>query len=112
MNVTHLHLLLNHFPIIGTLIAFAVYLFSFVGKNQDLRRCSLIIFPGIALLTIPTFISGAGAQQWLTQSHPDPMATALMVRHENAALLTLGLILVTGALSLCGLWQTHRDGRM
>jgi uncharacterized membrane protein len=112
MNVTHLHLLLNHFPIIGTLIAFAVYAFSFVGKNQDLRRCSLIIFAGIALLTIPTFISGAGAQQWLTQSHPDPMATALMVRHENAALLTLGLILVTGALSLCGLWQTHRDGHM
>ena len=35
-----------------------------------------------------------------------------MERHENAALLTLGLILVTGTLSLCGLWQAHRDARM
>ena len=42
----------------------------------------------------------------------DPITTALMERHEDAALLTLGLILVTGTLSLAGLWQTYRDGRM
>jgi hypothetical protein len=35
----------------------------------------------------------------------------LMTRHEDAALLTLGLLLVTGSLSLAGLWQTYRDGR-
>ena len=63
MILVHLHLLLNHWPIIGTLIAFALYSFSFVGKNEDLRRSGLIIFAAIALLTIPTFVSGVAAKQ-------------------------------------------------
>jgi uncharacterized membrane protein len=109
MNLAHLHLLLNHWPIIGTLIAFALFGISFFGKNEDLRRAGLIIFSAIALLTIPTFLSGLAAQDWIKH---DSISNALMERHENAALLTFGLILVTGTLSLCGLWQTHRDGRM
>jgi uncharacterized membrane protein len=109
MNLAHLHLLLNHWPIIGTLIAFALYGISFVGKNEDLGRGGLIIFAAIALLTIPAFLSGVAAQEWMNRG---PISTALMARHENAALLTLGLILFTGTLSLAGLWQTYRDGRM
>jgi len=109
MNLAHLHLLLNHWPIIGTLIAFALYAVSFLGKNEDLRRGGLIIFAAMALLSIPTFLSGLAAQAWMKH---DTITTALMKRHENAALLTLGLILVTGTLSLWGLWQTYRDGHM
>ena len=62
MNLAHLHLLLNHWPIIGTFIAFALYAISFLGKNEDLRRSGLIIFAAIALLSIPTFASGIAAQ--------------------------------------------------
>src|SRR5689334_1050447 len=109
MNLAHVHLLLNHWPIIGTLIAFALYGISFVGKSDDLRRSGLIIFAAIALLTIPAFLTGVAAQEWMTR---DTISNALMARHENAALLTLGLIFVTGSLSLAGLWQMYRDGRM
>ncbi len=109
MNLAHLHLLLNHWPVIGTLIAFGLFAFSFVGKNEDLRRAGLILFAAMALLSIPTFVTGVAAQGWMRQ---DSITTALMVRHENAALLTLGLLLVTGTLALAGLWQTNRDGRM
>lgn len=38
MNLAHLHLLLNHFPIIGTIVAFGLFITSFVGKNDDLKR--------------------------------------------------------------------------
>jgi uncharacterized membrane protein len=105
MNFAHLHLLLNHFPIIGTVIGLGLFLLSFLGKNQDLRRGSLIIFASVALLTIPTFMSGVGAQLKIT---PEPgVSTVLIERHEGAAMLSLWFMEVTGALALVALWQSH-----
>ncbi len=50
MNYAELHLLLNHFPIIGTIVGLGLFLVSFVGKNDDLRRGSYIVFVAIALI--------------------------------------------------------------
>lgn len=106
LNLAHLHLLLNHFPIIGTVIGVALFLVSFVGKNSDLRRGSFVIFAGISLLSIPTFLSGVGAQMAI---HGKPgVADSLIERHEGAAMLSLWFILATGALALVGLWQSYR----
>ena len=61
MNLAHLHLLLNHFPIIGTIVGVGLFLVSLAGKNDDLKRAGLIIFAVMALLSLPTFFSGVGA---------------------------------------------------
>lgn len=109
LNLAHLHLLLNHFPIIGTIIGVALLLTSFVGKNQDLRRGSLIVFAGIALLSIPTFLSGVGAQIIV---HGQPGVTdELIKRHEGSAMLSLWFVLATGSFALVGLWQSFRFAR-
>jgi putative effector of murein hydrolase LrgA (UPF0299 family) len=65
VNYAHLHLLLNHVPVIGSIVGLGLFLISFFGKNEDLRRASYIIFAAIALLTIPAFLSGFGAQQMI-----------------------------------------------
>ncbi len=109
LNFAHLHLLLNHFPIIGTMVALALFLVSFVGKNQDLRRASYIIFAGIALLTIPTFLSGFGAQLGI-QGKPG-VSDELVSRHEGSAMLSLWFMFATGAFSLVALWQSHHRER-
>jgi len=109
MNFPHLHLLLNHWPIIGTFIGFGLFLVSFFKNNNDLRRGSLIIFAAIALLTIPAFLSGIGAQAMIKK---DPsVSMALTQRHEGSALLALWSMLATGALALVGLWQSQRAAR-
>jgi uncharacterized membrane protein len=109
MNLAHLHLLLNHFPIIGTLIGVGLFLVSFVGKNQDLKRASLIIFAVMALITLPTFFSGVGAQGAI---HGKPgVSDELIARHEGAAMLAIWFMEITGALSLIGLWQLHSKGK-
>jgi uncharacterized membrane protein len=110
MNFAHLHLLLNHFPVIGAMLGFALFALSFFKGNGDLRRASLIVFAAIALLSIPTFLTGFGAQ-FMIQRAPS-VSTALIERHESSALLSIWFILVTGALSLVGLWQSHRSGRV
>jgi len=106
MNLAHLHLLLNHFPIIGTAIGLGLLLVSLAGRNDDLKRASLIIFASMALLAIPTFFSGAGAQGAIKG---DPgVSQALIDRHEGAAMLALLFMEITGAVSLAGLWRLHR----
>jgi uncharacterized membrane protein len=106
MNFAHLHLLLNHFPIIGTILGFGLFGASFLGdgRHTDLRRSGLIVFAVTAFVTIPGFVSGIGAQRMLAG---DPGVSALIERHEGSALLTLWVVEITGALALIGLWQSH-----
>jgi len=53
MNLAHIHLLLNHFPTIGTIIGIGLFLVGLAAKSDDLKRASLVVFLGIALLTLP-----------------------------------------------------------
>ena len=106
MNLAHLHLLLNHFPIIGTIVALGLLIGSFIGKNDDLKRSALIIFAAIALITLPAFFSGIGAQR-AVRKEPG-VSTAVIDRHEGAAILALFLMLITGALALAELWNRRR----
>ena len=109
MNYAHLHLLLNHVPVIGSIVGLGLFLISFFGKNEDLRRSSYIIFAAIALLTIPTFLSGFGAQQMIKGPG---VSDALIRRHEGSALLSLWFMEVTGGLALIGLWKSQANARL
>src|ERR1700716_2721567 len=104
MNFAHLHLLLNHFPIIGTMVGLGLFLISLVGKNKDLRRASLIIFPAMALLALPTFFSGTGAQGAIRKT--PGVSEAVIERHQGAAMLALLFMEITGALALVALWKS------
>jgi len=105
MNFAHLHLLLNHFPIIGTIVAFGLFLISMVGKNQDLRKASLIIFAAMALISIPTFFSGTGAQGAIKKL--SGVSEVLIERHQGAAMLALVFMEITGGLALVALWKSQ-----
>ena len=108
MNFDHLHLLLNHVPVIGFLVALGLFMASFTGSNDDLRRSSLIIFAAVALLTIPTFVSGVGADRSLARE--PGVSAALVRRHEGAAMLGLWFVEATGAAALMALWRSRRAG--
>jgi len=106
MNLPHVHLLLNHFPIIGTIIALGLYLFSLIGKSEDLKRASLVVFAGIALLAIPTYMSGNGAEEALRKV-PTVSKNAIAA-HNNAALVSMVFMELTGMFAWLGLWQSRR----
>src|ERR1700676_3819185 len=109
MNFAHLHLLLNHFPIIGTIVGLGLFLVSLVGKNEDLRRASLIIFPAMALLAILAFFSGVGAQGAIRKT--PGVSEALIERHQGAAMLALLFMEATGAFSIAALWRAQSRPR-
>jgi hypothetical protein len=83
-----------------------LFITSFIGKNDDLKRSALIIFAAIALITLPAFFSGIGAQR-MVRKEPG-IAVAVIDRHEGAAILAMFLMLITGALALVELWNRRR----
>jgi len=109
INFAHLHLLLNHIPVLGTIIGACLFVVSFLGKNEDLRRSSFIVFAGVALMTVPTFISGFGALSNI--KNEAGISGALIERHEGSALLSFWFMEITGALAVTALWQLHRNLR-
>ena len=106
MNLAHLHLVLNHTPIIGTMIGLGLFIVSILSDIDDLKRASLMVFAGVALLALPTFFSGVGAQGALRKDAAVP--ASLIERHEGAAILALFFMEVTGAFALVGLWRRDR----
>jgi hypothetical protein len=109
VNFAHLHLLLNHFPVIGTIIGLGLFLISMFKQNRDLKRGSLIIFAVMALVSIPTFASGIGARTMI-KGQPG-VSDALIQRHEGSAMLSFWFMEVLGGVSLIGLWELHRKSR-
>lgn len=109
-NLAHLHLLLNHFPTVGFSVGLGLYLVGLFRKSDDLRRASLVIFLGIALLLIPTFMSGKAAAQAIAGE--EGVSDVLIETHEDAALLAFLFMEITGALAWLGLWQYRRVSRI
>ena len=107
-DFAHLHLLLNHFPIIGTMAGLGLLLMSLFVNTADVRRASLMVFVVAALMTIPAFVTGFGAQVQLLET--PGASNELMQRHLGAAELAIWFMLATGGLSVVGLWRAgqHR----
>src|ERR1041384_2305938 len=98
MNLAHIHLLLNHFPTIGYGIGVALFLVSLVGRNEELKRASLVVFFLIAALSLPTYMSGNAAVEKLCagETCPDGVSMVTIRAHEDAAFWGLAFIEVTG----------------
>jgi len=109
MNLAHLHLLINHFPTIGTILGLGLFIVSLAGESDDLKRASLAIFFVIALLSLPTYMSGNAAEQAIKGR--DGVSAALMETHRDAALPALVFMEITGLVAWLGLWQFRRASR-
>jgi uncharacterized membrane protein len=109
MNTPHVHLLLNHVPTVGTIIAVVLLILSFIRKNDGLRRVSLELFCVIALITLPAYLSGLGTALQFEQN-PE-VVKAIMDRHHDAAVFGSIFMVLTGAAAWLCLWQQRRLGR-
>jgi len=110
MNLAHLHLLLNHFPTIGTMVAIGLFVASLIAKNDDLKRTSLGIFFVIALISLPTYVTGSAARALIKGQAG--VSEVLMAKHQDAALLAFVFMEITGLVAWLGLWQYRRQLRM
>ena len=104
MNQAHLHLLLNHLPILGTLFGILILAGGFLLKNNTVKRTALGIFVLSALCAIPAYLTGEGAEE-VVESLPG-VSENLMEAHEELANIFLWMV---GALGLFSLATFYAD---
>jgi uncharacterized membrane protein len=109
MNAEHIHLLLNHFPTVGYGVGFGLFLVALFMKRSELKEASLVIFIGIALLSLPTYLSGNAAHFAVKDQveFSEPMLQA----HQDAALVGLIFMELTGLFAWLELWRVRYISR-
>jgi uncharacterized membrane protein len=101
INSAHLHLLLNHFPVIGTIIIILVVGYGLIRKNKEIIKTGLIVTVIIAVISIFSYTTGEGAEDLVEGL--DGVNEEYIDEHEDAALYGLILIETLGAFALLGL---------
>ena len=63
MNYAHLHLMLNHIPVILFPAGVLLLAYGMIAKDDRLKRLSFVVFVLVALATIPVYLTGGEAEE-------------------------------------------------
>ncbi len=107
MSAAHLHLLLNHIPILGTLFGLLLLLYALVKNSDEIKRASFGVFVATGLITIPVYSSGLGAAGIV--SDLAGVSGAVIEQHQQASLITLVAVVLLGVVALLSLWLSRRS---
>jgi uncharacterized membrane protein len=101
MSFTHLHLLLNHFPVVGTVIVTALLGWALFRRSGEITRVSLALFALIGAVAIAVFLTGEPAEEAI-ENLPG-FSEAITERHEEFALIATIIVGALGALAALAL---------
>ncbi|HEY3054749.1 MAG TPA: hypothetical protein VGK31_02330 [Thermoanaerobaculia bacterium] len=101
MNAAYIHLALNNFPPILNLAGLCLLIGAMATGNLAVRRVALIVLICVAVIAVPTWFAGKGAEdivkplQGINVPAIDP--------HEEAATAALILLIIEGAVAMIAL---------
>jgi uncharacterized membrane protein len=106
MSGVHLHLLMNHAPILGVVFALGLLIASFFFAPDVLRRTALTVLIGAALAGAVAYYSGEPAEDAI-RGFPG-VRRELIHEHEESAEVAFIAISVVGVLALGALIRWRR----
>ena len=98
MSSVHFHLLLNHFPVIGTLIVIALLAAAIVRRSNDIAKVSLGFLAALGAISLLVFFTGEPAEE-AVENLPG-FSEAITERHEEFALAATVVLASVGAFAL------------
>ena len=110
MNWAHVHLMLSHLPVVGTIFGVLLLLLALLRKSEELKRVSLGVFVLTALLALPVYFTGEPAEKVV--EHLPSVTESLIEEHEDAALFALLMAGSAGVVALAGLILFRRAERL
>jgi len=110
MNEAHLHLLVNHFPIIGTLFGLGVLITGLLLKNNSVKNTAYFLFVASAIFTAFSMGTGEGAEE-LVEDLPN-IGKQIIHEHEEIAEKFAILMYVTGLLGLLSLYTVVKNHKI
>jgi hypothetical protein len=102
MDAAHIHLILNHIPVLGAIATLGLVVLADFKKDQTLMKLSLQVMILIAVFAIPVYLSGEPAEEIV--EHLPGVAESFIETHEDTAKFAL---VITGLLGLMGLWGLY-----
>jgi hypothetical protein len=110
VNWPHVHLMINHFPVVGILGVILLLAYAIVRKSEEVKLVTLGLIVLLALMTIAVYLTGQAAED--TVKKLPGVTEAYIGRHEEVADFSLVLMETSGILALAGLFLTRRGGFM
>ena len=98
MNWAHVHLIINHIPVIGIGLLILLFIVAMVRKNKGLITVALAFIILISLATIPVYLTGEPAEE-VVEDMPG-ISEELIEEHEEQADIAFILVEVAGGLAL------------
>jgi hypothetical protein len=106
MSGVHVHLLVNHAPILGAIFALALLVASFLWAPDALRRTALVVLVGVGLAGAAANFSGEPAEDAI-RGFPG-VQRALIHEHEEMGELSFYTAAALGVLALGALLRWRR----
>jgi uncharacterized membrane protein len=101
MNDAHLHMLVNHFPIIGTILGLIVLIGGLFLKNNSVKNTAYLLFVIAAIFAAISMGTGEGAEE-LVEDLPS-IGHEIIHEHEELAEKFAIVMYLLGVVSVIGL---------
>ncbi|MBG6111388.1 putative membrane protein [Flavobacterium sp. CG_23.5] len=101
MNDAHLHLVLNHFPIIGSIFGLVILIAGLILKNNSVKNTAYILFMVSAIFAAFSIGTGEGAEE-MVEDMPN-IGKQIIHEHEEIAEKFALVLYLMAAVSLAGL---------
>ena len=106
MSIVHLHLILNHVPVIGMVFALLILGVAAWRRNDGMGRLGLAVMIGLAVVTAGVFLTGEPAEEAVEEVAG--VSEAMIHPHEEAAEAALIVTGIAGAMALVALGAFRR----
>lgn len=100
MDATHLHLLINHIPILTTIFSVLILLWGIIKSNKSFQQLAMVGFIIAGILSIVALQSGEGAED-IVENLPG-VTERYIHDHEEAAGITNWIAVAIALISLGG----------
>ncbi len=106
MSATHIHLMLNHVPVLGVLFGLGLLAAGTWKRSDTLKRAAFVVFLVCAVAALPAYLTGEPSGK-AVQGLPG-LSNRVVEEHETVAQLAMSAVLVLGGLGASGLWLFRR----
>ena len=107
MTLAHLHLIMNHVPTIGSVVALALLILGYARRNDHLKHVGLELLFVIAVLALPVYVSGVAAHRELREIK-EVSDDAIRI-HQDVALFGFAWMEFAGFIAWVASSPLHRE---
>ena len=107
MNDAHLHMVVNHFPIIGTIFGLGILIAGIFMKNTVIKNVAYILFVVAAIFAAVSMATGEGAEE-IAEKLP-AVTDQIIHEHEEMAEKLALVLYALGVISLLGLYLNFKN---